>query len=47
MQQFLVFALILFAIGYFIWHVYQLFFAQQTNCKGCGLTPKHSNESDI
>jgi hypothetical protein len=24
-----------------------LFFAQQTNCKGCGLTPKHSNESDI
>lgn len=45
MQQLLVISIVLLAVVYLLRHYYQLFFAQQTHCKGCGLTPKHSNET--
>lgn len=45
MQHLFVIAILLGAILYLIKYVYQLFFSEQAGCKGCGLTPKSSNET--
>lgn len=45
MQQFLVGLIVLSALIYLVKYFYQLFFAAQTPCKGCGLTPKHDHDS--
>lgn len=45
MQQFLVIALVVLAVGYLSWHIYQLFFAAATNCKGCGIAPKPTHNA--
>jgi hypothetical protein len=44
MQQFLVGLIVLSALIYMVKYIYQLFFAAQTPCKGCGLTPKHDHD---
>ncbi|MFM6946329.1 MAG: hypothetical protein ACKOWX_07320 [Flavobacteriales bacterium] len=45
MQQFLVGLVVVGALIYLVKYVHQLFFAAQTPCKGCGLTPKNNHES--
>jgi hypothetical protein len=46
MQQLLVLMIVLLAAIYLLRHVYQLFFAANSNCQGCGLTPKEQHETD-
>jgi hypothetical protein len=46
MQQIVVILLVGLSGVFLLKHMYQLFFAEQTNCKGCGLTPKDQHETN-